>query len=210
MQTSDTTYCWNAAHLYKTAWIFLSHACSMSSPNTPCKLKSCQWRRIIYCLSCLSRTNWSDTYTKINTQRFVSLQIKKSITSGTVPSRYDVTQAGRMRFVFKWLKDNTSNMQPLGGLTLHIRLPADLTWDPSHLHRSPWSCSWTTSHVTSAISDVTRVQSTIRWAEWCNRSCSTGSTGCVPPALPRAALTVIEMAQAVCLYSPESVKQESP
>lgn len=104
MQTSDTTYCWNAAHLYKTAWIFLSHACSMSSPNTPCKLKSCQWRRIIYCLSCLSRTNWSDTYTKINTQRFVSLQIKKSITSGTVPSRYDVTQAGRMRFVFKMVK----------------------------------------------------------------------------------------------------------
>lgn len=88
-------------------------------------------------------------------------------------------------------------------------------WNPSHhlFTGAPElqpSRSRTTCHVKSPIGDVTWALCTIRWAERCNRNCSTSSTGCVPPALLRGALTIIEMAQAVCLYSPESVKQGEP
>lgn len=67
-----------------------------------------------------------------------------------------------------------------------------------------------TCQVPSSPADVTRVLRTIRWAEWRNRNRSTGSAGCVPTALPGAALTILAMAQAVCPRSPESVRQESP
>lgn len=91
---------------------------------------------------------------------------------------------------------------------LYIWLSGGSDWNPSHhilseAFKSKPNCSWTTCHVKSHIGDVTQVLCTIRWAEWYNRNCSTGSTGCVPPALLRGALTIIEMTQAVCLYGPD-------
>lgn len=86
----------------------------------------------------------------------------------------------------------------------------DCKWQSITSAQEPPSCSWITCQVKSRLADVTRVLRTIRWAEWCNRNCSTGSAGCVPTALPRAALTVIAVAQAACPCSTESVMQESP
>lgn len=40
--------------------------------------------------------------------------------------------------------------------------------------------SSTACHVKQNVNDVTGALRTIRWEEWCNWNCSTGSTGCIP------------------------------
>lgn len=65
-----------------------------------------------------------------------------------------------------------------------------------------------TYHVGTGNWDVTRAPAH-RQVDSDVTNCSTGSTGCIPPALHGEALTIIAMAQAVCLYSPGAAKQES-
>lgn len=85
-------------------------------------------------------------------------------------------------------------------LTLHVTTGTSV-WKPSHHICTSWSQIAAGQHVTLnlPVCDVCDQEhcAPSGGLGWCNRNCSTGSTGCVPPALLRGALTIIEMAQAV-------------